>query len=180
MTTSGNVFEILFTEERISFTLLGIVMRHEKRNDTRTAELDNHDSKIYQESWYREYCVSYWRDLFSKLHNGNSEICSLGIAFRRIPWLDWLSLMESHLQDRSVCQYVVPSAHNVVDHWSGNNEIYRRSYDVAINWKTKWLPWFWDTWYEITSASKKSFRMPVSEIESVSKNDSRTPEKILK
>ena len=59
--------------------------------------------------------VSYWRNLFSKLYDGCSEVFFLGIAFRKIPRLRWLSMLESQFQDRSVCECTVPSTHNVVD-----------------------------------------------------------------
>ena len=56
-------------------------------------------------------------------------------AFRKIPRLRWLSMLENQFQDHSVCEYTVPSTPNVVDQWSGDGEINRRSDDVAVNWR---------------------------------------------
>ena len=41
--------------------------RHGRRIETRTAECNNTDSSIYQESRDLESCVSYWRNLRSKI-----------------------------------------------------------------------------------------------------------------
>ena len=42
-------------------------------------------------------------ELISKLSDGNAKVHFLGIAFRKIPSLKWLSMLESQFQDRSVC-----------------------------------------------------------------------------
>ena len=36
--------------------------------------------------------LSYWRNLFSKLYDGSSEVFYLWIAFRKVPGLEWLSM----------------------------------------------------------------------------------------
>ena len=64
MGTSGNVFEILPAPERISPSFLGIAMR---RSETRTAEFDTADSKIYQEIRDLEFYASYWRNFILKI-----------------------------------------------------------------------------------------------------------------
>ena len=96
MGTSGNVFFWKSTCSRkdISVTTWNC---HEtgRRSETRTSEFNNTDSKMYQESWYLESHASYWRNLFSKLYDGSSEVCYLGIACREILRSGWLSVLES-------------------------------------------------------------------------------------
>ena len=45
----------------------------------------------------------------------------------------WRPVLESQLQDRRACEHTVPSTRNVVDRWSGDGKINRRSYHVAVN-----------------------------------------------
>ena len=49
---------------------------------------------------------------------------------------------------RPKCVYTVPSSHNVVDQWSGDGKIDRRSFDTAIDWRAKRHSWFWNAWCE--------------------------------
>ena len=69
--------------------------------------------------------------------------CYLGIAFRKIPRTTWLSVLERQLQDRSVRKHIHSWTHIVVDQWSGNFWIYRRSCDVVNNLRRVYS-WFWD------------------------------------
>ena len=50
----------------------GICHETWRRIETRTAEFNNTDS-------------SYSKNLFSKLYDGSSEVCHLGISFRKVP-----------------------------------------------------------------------------------------------
>ena len=113
-----------------------------RRSETRTAD-NNTDSKFYQESWYLESHASYWRSLFSKLYD-----CYRGIAFRKIPRPRWLSVLESQLQDRSVRKRIYSWTQYVVDQWSGDGRIFRRSCGVAVDWGAKRFRWFWNAWCE--------------------------------
>ena len=126
-----------------------------RRIETRTAEFNDADSSIDQELWDLESFVSYWRNLISKLYDGNTEVHYFGIAFRQIPRLRWLSMLESPFQDQSVCEYTVPSTHIVVDKWSGDGKINRRSFDVAANWRAQRLPDFEMPDARIASALRK-------------------------
>ena len=47
-----------------------------KRIETRTAKFNNTGLESY---------ASCWRKLFSNMYDGNSEVCFLGTAFRKIP-----------------------------------------------------------------------------------------------
>ena len=111
MDTSGNVFEDLpapegrspsFFENPMNSALsscglisgnTGSTMRR-RRSGTRAAEFSNTDSSFYQESWNLGTFMSYWRNVFSKLYDGCSEVfyCILGI-----PRLEWLSMLESQI-----------------------------------------------------------------------------------
>ena len=73
------------------------------------------------------WIASYWRNLFSKLCGGNSEVCFFEIAFRKIPRPRWHSVLESQLQDRSVRKHIYPWTHHVVDQWSADGWMDRRS-----------------------------------------------------
>ena len=65
-----------------------------------------------------------------------------------------------------VCEYTVPSAHNVVDQWSGHGETCGRSDDVAINGRAKRFPWFWDAWCEDCVCVEKDHLQYLSQKES--------------
>ena len=49
-----------------------------KRSNTRAAEFGNTNSTLQSGCCNTEPIQSYWRNLFSKLHDGNSEVCYLG------------------------------------------------------------------------------------------------------
>ena len=126
--TSGNVFESPPPQERISPSCTRNCRETWRRIETRTAKFNNTDSTIFQISWCLELYASYWRNLFSKLYDGNSQVFNLGIALRKIHRPGWLSVLESQLQDRSV-----RTSMYVVDQWSGDGWIFLLSYDVLIN-----------------------------------------------
>ena len=123
-------------------------LRQGKRIEKRTAEFNKTDSSMYQELWDLESFVSYWQNLFSKLYDGSSEVCYLGIAFRKIPRPRWRPVLESQLQGRRACEHTVPSTHNVVDRWSGDGKINARSCNVAVKWRAHRLSRFWNASYE--------------------------------
>ena len=135
-TEFGGYFRQCFwksTSSRKNITVLTRNCRETwRRIETRTAKFNNTDSTIFQISWCLEFYASYWRNLFSKLHDGNSQVFNLGIALR-IPRAGWLSVLESQLQDRSVRKHIHSWTHYVVDQWSGDGWIFLLSYDVLIN-----------------------------------------------
>ena len=143
MHTSGNVFESPAAQERTSPSL----PCHSKKNLADSFCEGTRNCNETWECWYLEFCVSYWSIQFSKLYDGTSEKYFLGLAFWEISRPGWLSVMESHLQDRSVRKHIYSSTHHVVDQWSGGDWICRRSYDVAVN-ETRVFSWFWGAWCE--------------------------------
>ena len=56
-----------------------------RRSETRAAGFCNTNSSICLESYDWESLKSHSRNLFSKLHDGNSEIFHLGVASRKFP-----------------------------------------------------------------------------------------------
>ena len=82
--------------------------------------------------------ASYWRNFFSKWYSGNAEVFHLGTASRKIHRLSRPSVLVGQLQDRSV-----------VDQRSGDCNLNRRSYDVAVDWRES-SPWLWNAWCQDT------------------------------
>ena len=83
-------------------------------------------------------------ELFSQNCMMDAPKCAIsGLHFGKFPDPDDFQCWRVNFKIE-VCVYTVPSAHNNVDQLSGDGKIYRRSFDVAINWRTTRFPWFWD------------------------------------
>ena len=98
MDISGNVFESLFAQERISPSIPSnsnkdladeycegvprVAMRH---GEGLRREPQSSTKPTPRFSRYLVFCASSWSNFCSKLYDGNSEVCFLGIAFRTIP-----------------------------------------------------------------------------------------------
>ena len=132
--TAGNVFEDLPAPEGSSplffkiprnltsspFELrsgnTGSTMRHgeglrrEPQSSTRPTPRFTRNFKCLESN------APYWRNFFSKLYDGSSEVCFLGVAFRNIPRFQvTFNVGESTSRPKCVCEHTVPSDHNVVD-----------------------------------------------------------------
>ena len=72
-------------------------------------------------------------ELTLKMVRRTSETPNLETPSREIPRLNGLSMLESQLQERSVRKHTLSYPHNVVDQRSGDSNLSRRSYDIAVN-----------------------------------------------
>ena len=83
--TSGNIFENLPAQERVSPSSSGIAVRHGEglRRDPQSSTTPTPRFSRNPDTWNstRRTGGSY----FSKLYDGNSEVCFLGVAFRKFP-----------------------------------------------------------------------------------------------
>ena len=68
------------------------------------------------------------------------EFSDLGNASWKIHWLIQISKLESQLQDWSMCKINVSSHHYALDQRSWDSKVNRRSYDIAIDYRTKSFP----------------------------------------
>ena len=66
------------------------------------------------------YCIVL-EELNLKIVDEHSEVFYLGVAFRQIPRLSGLSVLEGQVQDRSMRQLTLSCSHNVVDQRSGDD-----------------------------------------------------------
>ena len=113
MGTSGNVFEILPPQERISPSLPGTAMRQgegvrrEPQSSTIPTPQDLPGIMVSP--------ASYWRNLFSKLYDGSSEVCISELHFGKVPDPDDFQCWRVNFKTEVCVKHTVPSTHNVVD-----------------------------------------------------------------
>ena len=103
-------------------------MRHGEglRREPQTSAIPT--TRFTMKIWDLESLNSCWRNLFSKLFDGNTEVHYLGLALRNIPRLLRFSMLESQLQDRSVCVCVSTPSSQLTMSWI-NDVLRARSID---------------------------------------------------